>query len=166
MVGNKYWLLRNHNGSYKKYTVEEWAKKILEWLEFMETQVWNKKEAIKSGEFAGTLIDIPTKTPLSIESLCNFAGIHTDTFRNYKSGKEEYKDYFEVTTYAAQIIEQNQFEGATVGAYNASIVAHKLGLASVIKVDHTTQGESIKSKVDLSKLSDQTLRELADAATD
>ena len=126
--GNKYYLLQKRHGKFMKYTVEEWRVKLLEYFEHMETQTWIKQEAIKSGDKVGQLVDIPIRVPLSYESLCAFAEIHPDTLRNYKSGKKPWKAYFDITTYACLIIDTQQFEGATVGAYNPNIIARKLGL--------------------------------------
>jgi hypothetical protein len=88
---------------------------------------------------AGVLIDIPTQTPMSLESFCLFSDISTETFRNYESTK----DFIEVTTRIRGVIESNQFEGATVGAYNPNIIARKLGLADKQQTDVTTNGETI-----------------------
>jgi len=70
---------------------------------------------------------------MSIESFCIFADISTETFRNYESKDEIYKDFFEVTTRIRAIIESQQFEGATVGAFNPNIIARKLGLQDNVK---------------------------------
>jgi hypothetical protein len=65
---------------------------------------------------------------MSIESFCLFADISRQTLINYESNKEGYQDFFEVTTRIRNIIDSQQFEGATVGAYNPNIIARKLGL--------------------------------------
>ncbi len=49
---------------------------------------------------------------------------HAEGFR-----EGDYPAFFEVITRADQIIDQHQFEGASVGAFNANIIARKLGLA-------------------------------------
>ena len=41
---------------------------------------------------------------------------------------ESHKDFFDIFTHVRDIIENNQFEGATVGAYDSRIIARKLGL--------------------------------------
>jgi hypothetical protein len=139
--GNKYWEFRNKHGRNFKYTPEDWETESVKYFEYMANKVWNKKEAIKSGELAGTLIDIPTQTPMSIESFCLFMDIDRGTWDNYESNTETYKDFFNITTRVRAIIESNQFEGATVGAYNPNIIARKLGLSD--RQDHTTKGESL-----------------------
>lgn len=126
--GNTYWQFRNKHGRDFKYTPDALWDEAVKYFEWISGKVWNKKEAIKSGEMAGTLIDIPTQTPMSIESFCLFADIDHQTFRNYESG-EGYEAFFGITTRIRKIIESNQFEGATVGAYNPNIIARKLGLS-------------------------------------
>lgn len=140
--GNNYWEFREKDGREKKYTPREWYDKILEYCNWMQGRVWNKMEAIKSGDMAGTLIQIPTLTPMSIGGFCLFAGIDRRTFDNYENTKG-YEDYFPITAWGREIIETNQFEGATVGAYNPNIIARKLGL--VDKQDLTTNGKDIES---------------------
>lgn len=126
--GNEYWKFAEKHGRGFKYTPEALWEEALKYFEYMSNSVWNKKEAIKSGDMAGTLIDIPTQTPLSIETFCLFADISRQTFLNYESNQEPYKEFFEVVTRIRGVIESNQFEGATVGAYNPNIIARKLGL--------------------------------------
>lgn len=148
---NNYWTFRDFSGRKKKLTPEEWYNKIVAYIEYMKTQVWNKKEAIKSGEMAGKLIDIPTQTPMSIGGLCLFAKIDDNTFARYLSEKG-YEDYWAITTWAKQTIETQQFEGATIGAYNPNIIARKLGL--VDKQDLTTGGKELPQSVVIFKLPD------------
>ena len=137
--GNNYWQFRNKHGRDFIYQPDALWEEAVKYFEWMSEKVWNKKEAIKSGEMAGVLIDIPTQTPMSLESFCLFADISTDTFRNYESTK----DFIEVTTRIRGVIESNQFEGATVGAYNPNIIARKLGLTD--KTDVTSNGKEIQN---------------------
>jgi len=125
--GNKYWEFRGKNGANFKYDATTLWEQGVKYFNWISEQVWNKKEAIKSGDMAGTLIDIPTSTPMSIEGFCIFADIARQTFINYEKGDNV--DLLEVATQIRQIIETQQFEGATVGAFNSSIIARKLGLA-------------------------------------
>jgi len=126
--GNNYWEFRNKHGRNFKYTPESLWEEAVKYFDWMKERHWNKMEAIKSGDKAGTTMAVPTQTPFSIESFCLFADITTETFRNYYSNDDEYKDFFGVTMRIKGIIESQQFEGATVGAYNPNIIARKLGL--------------------------------------
>lgn len=140
--GNNYWEFRGKHGRDFAYTPESLWEEAVKYLEWMSDRVWNKKEAIKSGDMAGTLIDVPTSTPLSMESFCIFADINMETFRNYQSNNDIYKDFFDVSTRIRQIIESQQFEGATVGAYNPNIIARKLGLSE--KTEDVTPNKNKK----------------------
>lgn len=142
--GNEYWKFRGKHGrdfAYTPVTLWEEAEKYFKW---MSGNVWNKKEAIKGGPKAGTLIDVPTTTPLSMESFTIFADITMETFRNYQSKEDNYRDFFEVSTRIRTVIESNQFEGATVGAYNPNIIARKLGL--VDKTEDVSKGARKRPK--------------------
>lgn len=155
--GNNYWQFRNKHGRNFKYTPEGLWDEAVKYFEWMSERVWNKKEAIKSGDLAGTIMDVPITTPMSIESFCLFADIDRKTFDNYESNSKEYQDFFHIITRIRGIIESQQLEGATVGTYNANIIARKLGLAD--KTDVTSKGEVVSFGAFLKKsstISDQT----------
>lgn len=46
-----------------------------------------------------------------------------------------------------ETIETQQFEGACVGAFNANIIARKLGLVDKQEVDHTNAGKEFKDLI-------------------
>jgi len=156
-IGNNYWEFRNKHGRNHQYTPDAIWDEAVKYFNWITLRVWNKKEAIKSGEMAGELIDIPTSTPMSIKSFCLYADISHQTFLNYENNN----DFVEVITRIKSIIESQQFEGATVGAYNPNIIARTLGL--VDRSDITTKDKAIGS-VDVTKLSDAALAELEAAA--
>lgn len=138
--GNNYWEFRDKHGRDFKYTPESLWDEAVKYFQWMSTRVWNKKEAIKSGDLAGKTMDVPTQTPMSIEGFCLFADISHRTFLNYEDEKIT-KDFIQVTTRIRGIIESQQFEGATVGAYNPNIIARKLGLADKQESDQKVSGE-------------------------
>lgn len=141
--GNNYWEFRNKHGANFAYNPDSLWDEAVKYFEWISKRVWSKKDAVRSGENAGMLIDIPTQTPMSIESFCLFADISFQTFRNYESNEGNYKVFFEVTARIRKIIESNQFEGATVGVYNPNIIARKLGL--VDRTDLTTKDNEINT---------------------
>lgn len=138
--GNNYWQFRNKHGRDFAYTPDLFWDEAVKYFEWMDSRVWNKKDPIKSGEMAGTLIDVPTQTPMSITSFCVFADIDENTFQRYEKA-EGYEDFWAITKQIKAIIESQQFEGATVGAFNPNIIAQKLGLSN--KIDHTTNGKDV-----------------------
>ncbi len=141
--GNNYWSFRDKHGRGFKYTPELFWDEAIKYFEYISASVWNKKEPIKSGDNAGTCMEVKKERVPSILGFCAYCGIDTDTFRNYISNEENYKDFFEVTTRIRSVIESNQFEGATVGAYNPNIIARKLGL--IDKTDITSDGGKVSS---------------------
>ncbi len=143
--GNQMYLFRLTDGKFKKYTPEEWGIKLKEYFEFMSNQYWYKSEAIKSGDLAGTTMQVETKTPLSRKSLAVFAEISEDTIKNYASNKEGYTDYFDLTTQALNIIDSNQIDGALIGAYNTNLVARLQGIKE--EIDHTTNGKDLNNTI-------------------
>ena len=140
--GNEYYLKRIVVGKKPQYSPKEWAKMIIDYLDYMEDQTWDKKEAIKSGDKTGTLVSIPTKTPLTIYGFCNYSGVSIDLYLRYKQDKG-FEAYHDITMYLDGIIKQNQLEGSMVGAYNPNIVARLLGLAEKTENDHTSGGQSL-----------------------
>lgn len=160
--GNSYWEFRDKHGRNFAYTPDLLWDEAVKYFEWISNRVWNKKDPIKSGDNAGTLIDVPTQTPMSIQSFCLFVDITPDTFRNYISNEGSYKDFFEVTTRIRSIIESNQWEGATVGAYNPNIIARTLGL--IDRSDITSKDKPLTEEVDYDAISTKALLEFENAA--
>lgn len=133
--GNNYWSFRNKHGRSHAYTPEGFWEEAVKYFTWMGKRTWVKKEAIKSGDSAGKLVSIPTSTPLSITSFCLFADIDENTFQRYEKA-EGYENFWAITRAIKQIIENQQFEGATVGAYNPNIIARKLGLVDKKEIEN------------------------------
>lgn len=129
--GNQFWRLADW-GNPKAYTPDELWSKACEYFEWCDSNPWNKHEAIKGGDAAGSVIDIPTERPYTLHALCIFSGIVTNTFRNY----EQDEAFLSVTTRIREIIYSQKFEGAAVGAFNANIIARDLGLTDKKELDH------------------------------
>lgn len=129
----------------KKYaTPEELWDAAVEYFDYCDENPWYKSEAIKGGDLAGSLVEVPTQRPYTFQGLCNFLNITYQTFSNYEKAKG-YETYFEICTHIRAIIEQNQLEGATVGAYNHAIIARLLGLAENVNTNTTSKQEIIVS---------------------
>jgi hypothetical protein len=155
--GNQYYLLRTKHGRNKKYTDPKGLlAACYEYFEDCDSNPWFKKEALKGGDRAGEIIDIPTSRPYTKKGLCIFIGIDEKTWDSYKL----MEDFLPVTTHVESIIYTQKFEGAAVGAFNANIIARDLGLKET--TDLTTKGESLndsgvdklttKEKLELFKL--------------
>lgn len=133
--GNQFYKLRAKSGRDKIFsTPEEFLKAAYEYFDACHEHPWKKQNVS-----AGAIVETETEKPYSIQGLCIFLGIDTHTFRNYEQ-LDSHKDFLPVFTHVRETIENNQFEGATVGAYNANIIARLLGLADHIK---TTGSKSV-----------------------
>lgn len=140
---NEYWKLRKKHGRQKKYTAESFWDSACEYFQWCDDNPWIKKEVIKKGCKAGTVVELPKTRPYSIEGLCRHLKICKQTFQNYSKSTDP--DLLDIVTHAREVIWVHQFEGAVVGAFNARIVARKLGLVGK-RETHITG--NINNKID------------------
>jgi len=135
--GNQYWKDRTKSGRDLIWSnPNELWKECKEYFKETSERVWNKTEfrGVQAKE-----VKVPTSVPFSLQGLCLHLDCCLTTFKNYES-KE---DFVAVTSKIRNIIENQQFEGAVVGAFNASIIASKLGLAN--KIENTNKNYNINS---------------------
>lgn len=150
-IGNQFWRMRSKHGRDKIFAnPETMLEACYEYFKYQtEERLWLKKEAVKGGEFTGQIIDVPTATPFSFRLLCSFLHVNSQYFNEFEktlTPKENkiHKDFSEVITHIREVIEEQQLEGATVGAFNANIVARRLGLADKMNNDITFERMSDK----------------------
>ncbi|OLY92493.1 terminase small subunit [Cnuella takakiae] len=162
--GNQFWKLRSKHGQDKLFA----SPKLLldaayEYFAWCDENPWMKKEQVKKpyekkqgrGKVLVTMVDIPTQRPYSLSGLGIYCHVSERFILDFEKrlqekGDEEAKGFLAVTTHIREVISTQQLEGATVGAFNANIVARKLGLTD--KKDITTDGESLnKGYYDLLK---------------
>lgn len=139
--GNRYWEKRDKAGRELKYTPDELWAKALEYFKWADNNPWKRNEPIKSGELAGKTMPVEIQRPYTLIAFCSFALISKPTFNQY----EEKQDFLSVCGHIREVINNQKFEGAAVGAFNAAIIARDLGL--VDKQDVTSKGESISKHV-------------------
>lgn len=121
--GNQFWKLRSKHGRDKIFQTPELLEEAcFEYFEVTDKRKWHKTEF--HGKDALECL-VPNETPYTKTGLFVFLDISNDTWNLYK----ERKDFIEVITRVEQIIYTQKIEGASVGAFNASIVARELGLA-------------------------------------
>jgi hypothetical protein len=149
--GNKFWEQRAKHGRDKIFETPELmlscAKEYFHWC---DENPWLKYEAIKSGDMCGKLVAIPTPIPYTIEGLCGYLGCNKGYFNDFEKAllskvDETSKDFSVVITCIRETIYQQKFTGATVGAFNSSIIARDLGLTD--KQDVTSGGDKITDRV-------------------
>lgn len=135
--GNVYWKDRSKDGRDLIWsTPDELWKECKNYFEETGKRVWKKTE------FRGVQakkVEVPTSVPFSLQGLCLHLDCCLTTFKNY----EIKDDFMAVTKKIRYIIESQQFEGAVVGAFNASIIASKLGLAN--KTENTNRNFNMNS---------------------
>jgi len=144
--GNSFWQLRSKHGRDAIFTdPNTLLEACTEYFKATDGRKWFKREAIKGGEMAGQLIAIPIETPYSLTGLCIFLDVNTDYLTQFENSEtyKNNKDFSRVITYVRDIIDTQQFEGATVGAFNANIIARKLGLTDNQKVENSGTQELI-----------------------
>lgn len=88
----------------------------------------------------------PTARPYSLGGLCIYLGASRQWWNSFRKDCTDNKneDFLEVIARVEDTIETQQFEGACVGAFNANIIARKLGLADKQEVDHTSKGQAFQ----------------------
>lgn len=170
--GNQFWMLRSKHGRDKLFkTPELMWEAACEYFQWCVDNPWYKVEQLKStlkpyvddltGEtiISDNLARIPIERPYTYQGLCQYLGCNTKYFTEFASklAKDE-KDFTEVITRIADVIYQQKFEGASVGAFNANIIARDLGLSD--KKDFQIGG---KIETDFSKLSTEELLKRAEA---
>lgn len=171
MIGNKFWQQRSKHGRDRLFQSAEllWES-ACEYFQWCDDNPWMKVEQKKGNsnidvfdliELAkkegldtkqvmesatNPLMEIPTARPYTIQGLCSYLDCNTDYFNQFekelsKNTSIDSKDFSEVITRIRETIYQQKFEGATIGAFNATIISRDLGLAD--KKDHTSNGETI-----------------------
>lgn len=138
--GNRYWEKREVHGAKKLYTPGTLWEKACEYFEWCDNNPWIKKDFVRGGDMAGTIIDLPTQRPYTISGFCVFAGIDVKTFENY-SKAEGYEDFFPVCIHIREIIATQKFEGAAVGAFNSNLIIRDLGMVD-------KQDQNVKAAID------------------
>lgn len=129
-VGNDFWKqVKDPTGRPPKY---ETAQDL--WLKAVEYFQWvydNPLYELKVFQYQGEIVEkqMPKMRAMTETAFCLFAGISTETFRNYKkSDPEQAEDFFGVSNKIADIIYGQKFEGAAADFLNANIIGRELGL--------------------------------------
>jgi len=150
-VGNQCWKMRTKSGRDKLFSsTPEGTQAFLdlcnEYFQKPRPQ-WVKKEFIKSGPGAGTIIDIEIDAPYTIEELCQHLQIDSRTFRNYR-GDEAYKEFFPIFTYVDHIIRINHTQGGLLNLLNPMLVSRIQGYKD--QQDITSDGKQITPIINVS----------------
>lgn len=123
--GNKISVGNNGGRPVKFSTPKELETFCKGYFEWADKNPWIKNDVVKGGEFAGTPLQIPTQRPYTLIALCHYLGIAHSTWKEYENKSE----FLEVTTWAREKINNQQIEGAMVGAFNANLTARLQGIS-------------------------------------
>lgn len=122
---NQFWKRRTKHGRDKIFATPEIMREACyEYFEFQSNRAWEKVE-YKGSDVVE--VRIPTTPPFTMTGLCIFLGVNTKYFNEFKKTCDN--NFSEVIEEIENIIYNQKFEGASVGAYNANIIARDLGLA-------------------------------------
>lgn len=129
--GNQWWKLRAKHGRDLIFSTPDilWESAV-EYFETTDKRKWKKKDWVGKDAVE---VEREVDTPYTLSGLCLFLQCDEDTFKLY----EKRKDFIAVTTRIRQIINTQKFEGATVGIFNANIIARDLGLADKQEREHS-----------------------------
>lgn len=133
-------------GAPFKFTPDEFEAAWEEYFRWCDENPWMKNEAVKSGDSAGMIIQVPTPRPYSEMGFIAYHGLGENYLnqlsKSVETGETEEKRQLSwVLTRMRAKCRAQKFEGATVGAFNANIIARDLGM--VDKKDITTGGDKI-----------------------
>lgn len=150
--GNTYYKLAQAWERDKAYTPEALWEKAVEYFKWVQENPLAEEKVFGSGYRT----KVAKMRAMTIRGFCMFAHMATSTFQLY----EKRKEYSVITARIRDVIFTQKFEGAAAGLFETNIIARELGL--IDRRDVTSREEVVgKVKVDVSKLSETTLRELA-----
>lgn len=152
--GNQWWRLRTKHGVDALFTEPEklWEAAV-EYFEHTDKRKWKKKDWV--GKDATEVIR-ESDAPYTITSLCLYLGVTDAWWRGFKTTDtfKNNKDFGSVYESINQIIYSQKFEGASVGAFNANIIARDLGLREKTELSTPEDGSAFKVTINIGDKSD------------
>lgn len=135
--GNQFWKLASKHGRAKLFATPEllWEA-ACEYFEWCSNNPWLKVDF--KGKDADR-VEMPTERPFTMSGLCLYLNCGSAYFRSFKhdlKGKtdELSLEFATVIARIEEVVYTQQFEGATVGAYDSRIISRALGLAEPIRL--------------------------------
>ena len=127
-----YWQMRAKAGQPKKIPTPEilWEA-ACEYFQMRDESPWLAQDFIKGGDQAGKIIHMEKAVPytwMGLEDYLREKGLAAK-LDDYRSNKNNaYTEYADILTHISQIIQDQKFTGAAVGAFNPMIISRDLGL--------------------------------------
>lgn len=133
VLGNQNWKYRKRHGAYRLFDkpIDLWNK-FQEYLEWDQENPLIKKEAIKSGDDAGRLIDVPVTRALTMKGFTVFIGCSEGYFRAFEHNNKDNADldeFKELIEYIKDYFYVQKFEGAAANLLNGNLISRVLVLA-------------------------------------
>ena len=123
---NTFWKSRSKHGRDKLFsTPEDLLQSATDYFQWCDENPWNSIKQTKSDKYNSTEIK-PTQRPYSRAGWYHYIGCSKNWLSEFK--KNCSSDFLEVIEQIENYIDNQQWEGATVGAFNANIIARTLGL--------------------------------------
>lgn len=157
--GNQWWRLRSKHGRDALFATPSllWEA-ACEYFENCDSNPWIKNKEVSTDK-GFSKEEQPVQKPYSRSGFFLYIGCSENWLSEFK--KKADKDFLGVIHEIETIIDTQQFEGATVGAFNANIIARTLGLAEVSKTELSGQLEMKPiTKEELSNIEDKLDSEL------
>jgi hypothetical protein len=107
-----------------------------EYFEATAKRYWSEEDWIQSGK----QVTRKKSPPFTIAGFCLFVGASRNWWNEMKTREEKIKGskFLGVIRYISDTVELQQFEGASIGAFNANIISRALGLVDKTQSDVTT----------------------------
>lgn len=146
--GNQFWRQRSKHGRDKLFADPQLLlEQAMEYFALTDKRKWKKKDWVGKEAIE---VERECETPYTKSGLALFLDCDWRTLNDLK--KDKNTDFLRVITRIEDIIYTQKIEGASVGAFNANIVARELGLAD--KQDLTSKGKELKQ---VFKIGNQTI---------
>jgi len=123
--GNQFWKLRSHHGRDKLFKTPE-----LLWQAACEYFQWCVDNPIEAEDNKGTrnVNKVKFNRPFTLKGFCLYCGACEEWFKEFKK-RDLSKDFITIIRTIEDIIYNQKFEGASIGIFNANIIARDLGLS-------------------------------------
>lgn len=144
-----YWQKRKKLGRLRKIkSPEELWRLATEYFERREGERLLKQDFIRSGEKAGTIVNLENILPFTWSGLSDYlleCGIvlhdtqELRTRRPERDNRYTFMDFAEVLQAIDKVMHDQKLSGAASGAFNATIIARDLGLTDKSEVSVQTE---------------------------
>lgn len=153
--GNQFWKLRSKHGRDKLFaTPELLLESAFEYFQWCDDNPLIKKETTKSDK--GYIEkEIPMPRPYTKDAFYLYIGCSDKWLVNFK--KTCNNDFLTVIEEIEKTITTNQLIGATVGMYNANIIARLIGLKE------QTESTNVNINKEVKELSDEDIKRIDEA---